>query len=449
MKQEYEINGSLERLLFERLTQFNLNQTAIDTGLLKRAPRKISPAMLLVLFVLSGVYRTAAYQSCSMAAAVIFRLEISRQGIWKRVQPPLVNFLKSVLEHLFCREVKSSLSSGGLFDYFRRVLVQDSTCVKLPDKLAAFYPGSGNANSSGTARLKIQTVLDLKIEKFVSLTLTPFRRNDQAAAADILEIIGPKDLIIRDLGYFGLKVFRSIIQAKAFFLTRCPYGMTLLLPDGSDFELLKMLRRHQYLDLELMAGRNEKLPLRLVAIPVPPQIAEQRRRKLRTHKKGESKREPEKAHMALLGWEIFLTNVPSEIWLHSDVVSAYGCRWRIENIFKTWKSIFKINLIPPNASRCQAEAIIYGRLIYIICFQTCFIDPLRQQLQDNLSIFKTINFFQDNILLILLSPLLISHIISSPDDYATFFQYDKRRRINFEQIMANIGLAHYQPIRNH
>lgn len=441
MKQKEEINHPQVKPLFERLAQFDLDQAAKETGLLCRTPRKMSPGMLLAIFTLLGAYRTAAYQSCSMVAAVIFRLSVSKQGIWKRVQAPLVNFLKTVLEHLLCREVKSSSPEAGLFDHFRRVLIQDSTCINLPAKLMAFYPGSGNGNSSGTARLKIQATLDLKIEKFVALTLTPFRRTDQTAAADVLEIIHPNDLVIRDLGYFGLKVFRAMIAAKAFFLTRLPYGMILSLPDGNDFELLKMLRRHQCLDLQLLAGRAEKLPLRLVALPVPPQIAEQRRRKLRAHKKTESKREPEHAHMALLGWEIFLTNVPPSVWSPSQAASAYGCRWRIENIFKRWKSIFQINLIPPNASRHQTEAIIYGRLIYIICIQTHFSDPLRQRSPHHLSPFKTARFFQEHLLLGLLCPQLISHITSSPTNYATFLQYDKRRRrMNFEQILFSFGL---------
>jgi hypothetical protein len=52
----------------------------------------------------------------------------------------------------------------------------------------------------------------------VHCSLSGFTRNDQAAAADILTVTRPGDLILRDLGYFALPVLAAIEAKGAFFL---------------------------------------------------------------------------------------------------------------------------------------------------------------------------------------------------------------------------------------
>lgn len=49
-------------------------------------------------------------------------------------------------------------------------------------------------------------------------------------------------------------------------------------------------------------------------------------------------------------------------------------RWRIEIIFKAWKSHFRIAELP-NGSAAQIQTMIYARLLFLCLFQTLF-DPL-------------------------------------------------------------------------
>lgn len=39
-----------------------------------------------------------------------------------------------------------------------------------------------------------------------------------------------------------------------------------------------------------------------------------------------------------MGWNLFLTNVPAAVWPPTTLVAVYRLRWRIEIVFKTWKS---------------------------------------------------------------------------------------------------------------
>jgi len=72
-----------------------------------------------------------------------------------------------------------------------------------------------------------------------------------------------------------------------------------------------------------------------------------------------------------LGWAIFVTNVPPEVWSAKTVAQVYGLRWRIETIFKAWKSHFRLTEVP-RSSAAQLAAMIYARLIFVTVFaQTC------------------------------------------------------------------------------
>ena len=42
-------------------------------------------------------------------------------------------------------------------------------------------------------------------------------------------------------------------------------------------------------------------------------------------------------------FNIFITNVPEEVCNAKEITNLYKLRWQIELIFKTWKSIIKID----------------------------------------------------------------------------------------------------------
>jgi hypothetical protein len=62
---------------------------------------------------------------------------------------------------------------------------------------------------------------------------------------------------------------------------------------------------------------------------MPECIVNERRRlaKKKAKKKGYT---PSKAHLALLAWNLFITNVPHTIWQPPTIRKVYPIRWQIE-----------------------------------------------------------------------------------------------------------------------
>ena len=121
-------------------------------------------------------------------------------------------------------------------------MVQDSTTVKLSEKLANVFPGGANQHGETPGVLRIQAIYDLLKQQWVDFGLSSYRRNDQKASPDILPHVQKGDLILRDLGYFAIAVLQQIGLRDAYFLSRYYFHTALFDIHGQKFDLLKQLR---------------------------------------------------------------------------------------------------------------------------------------------------------------------------------------------------------------
>jgi hypothetical protein len=248
-------------------------------------------------------------------------------------------------------------------------LLQDSTVKALPEHLATVFPGAANGRKRRYASLKIQFVCDLLSAKALHVSLSGFTRNDQAAAPDILKMLRPGDLILRDLGYFVLKVFERIALKNAFFLSRYRHGVNLYDPQTlQPLDLLKLLRPDQGLDRQVLLG-HEKVAVRLVARPVPEALANRRRRQAQTNR--DRRTQPSANHLRLMAWNIFITNVPRSVWPAKALQPIYRLRWRIEIIFKAWKSHLGLQQLNCRTASLLSLSVLTKLLFCIIVYQCC------------------------------------------------------------------------------
>lgn len=411
-----------------------LGNIARRSGFMKRRPRKIEPSSFLQALVVMTLNTSFSMRMLAVTLGLLTDNLVSTVAVFFRMTPQLVDFVREALFNSVSAMSRLKEEIGkGAFAFFGRVLLQDSTNLSLPPTLADFFPGAKNQSGKTSASVKLQTTFNALTETFVSFQLTAYRCNDQCASPFILDIIQQGDLVIRDLGYSSLRVFRAVGEKMAFYLSRYSHKIALFHPTGKRFDLLAHLRKHGTLDEWLLAGSEEKLPVRVVAVPVPEPVAAERRRKLL---QGRDKRcNPGRTHLALLGWEIFLTNVPQKTWDTRTVCRIYGVRWRIETIFKSWKSHFKIDAFN-RPTPTEVELLIYARLLYIMLFQTCFFTRLAvfvyETTGQHLSVLKAAEFFSQCALPALLAGSNHTLILQQILKHCT---YEKRnRRANYGQI---------------
>jgi hypothetical protein len=224
----------------------------------------------------------------------------------------------------------------AVFQHFQGVLVQDSSVVVLPQELKEVWPGCGGGENQGESALKLHVRLDLKGGGLEGPVLTPGRWHDQRGAGELSRI--PQGALrLADLGYFNLTDFGQMDQQGSYFISRLKMGVRVFGEDGVELEIPEVLSQlGPRFDLPVEVGGQRRLKVRLVGVRVSPEVAAERRRKLKEwgQKKG---RQPNKRQLSMCEWTLLITNIPPSWAGVEEVLVLARARWQIELLFKLWK----------------------------------------------------------------------------------------------------------------
>jgi hypothetical protein len=291
---------------------------------------------------------------------------VSKQGLFDRVHAGSVALSKGLLQHVLLRKIRSCYPSK-IFDCFGRVLLQDSTALHLPQELVNSFPGNRSGGVQ-KAVAKIQSMLDVKAMRFLHFSLDAFTQNDQSASDRILPIVRKNDLVIRDLGYFSLSVFDQLIKAQAHFLSRLRFGISFTDEQGKPIRLQKLLRQKRVVDQWVYLGKDKKVRVRLVMIPLPAAEAAEKIRRAKNDRDKRLNHSP--LYYQWLRFSVYITTVDEKRWTAAQVYQGYKVRWQIEIIFKSWKTSFHLQDVLHE--RCTLEervkVTIYLLLVFICLF---------------------------------------------------------------------------------
>src|SRR4029453_8157367 len=290
-------------------------------------------------------------------------------------------FLQDMLRQALAKvQSVAQVCNDGLFTDFTKVYLADSTGFALPDSLHDLFPGSGG--SAAKAGAKIQALWDYKSSVLGHFALTPWNIPDQTYVDTVVALAQQGILFLFDLGYFKIKAFAHIATAGAYFLSRLNHQTTLLHTESGQVQPLALASwlttvASDSTEHAIFLGAKERVACRLVAYRMPEGIVNERRRlaKKKAKKKGYT---PSKTHLALLAWNLFITNVPHTIWQTPTIRTVYPIRWQVELIFKSWKSYLHLASIKtkkPNPPLC----FLYGSMLLIVLnYALC--PPLRATL---------------------------------------------------------------------
>jgi len=265
-----------------------IEQMASSTGLIIRK-RAIAPAELLYSICMESTKGTASYNDIASHIEAGCGASVSRQAIWKKVTEPCLDFFKAVLEQVILIKIKSQEASHLKFNSpYKRIIVQDSTIIKLPARLFELYSGVSNGHCK-VCNARIQGTYDILNEEFVAFSIDPYSKNDSSAAPE-LELKGG-DLTLRDRGYLTNGEVQRHYDANAHCVYRYRFGIALLnIIDGAPIDLIGILRKDNCIDMKVKLNNEKRTIVRIVAQPVGDKIASDRRRKA----KKEKKRRPQK-----------------------------------------------------------------------------------------------------------------------------------------------------------
>jgi hypothetical protein len=176
------------------------------------------------------------------------------------------------------------------------------------------------------------------------------------------------DLVLRDLGYFALPILQAIGLSGAFFLSRFRHGVGVYTLEGQPLNLAKLLKVQGRFDQEVLLGA-QRIRVRLVANPVPDAVTNQRRRQAKASRDTRYKTTAE--HRFLMAWNIFVTNVSRQVWPAKALFPIYRLRWRIEMIFKAWKSHLGLRQFNTRSANLLQLSVMTKLIFCLLVYRAC------------------------------------------------------------------------------
>jgi len=439
MTQSLRIESSA--VLTDILSDEQIEKLAIQSGFQQRSPKKIFPAVFARQLYSEATSQSPSYNDLAASMEKDTGISVSKQAICERVNESCVGFFESILAKVIGTQISPRLLSNEKCPdlKFQRILVQDSTVIRLPKQLFNVFSGVGNAHKS-VCNARVQCAYNLMDEKFVHFSIDSYSKNDIAAAPELPLRSG--DLVLRDRGYLSNGEIQRHIDAGADCIYRHKIKTTYLDPQTFEaFPLAAKLKREGRLDCQVLLNNDRRTPVRLVAVPVDEETANLRRMKAKRDYKGHA---PCKEVLDLMAWTIFITTIPQEKASFDDLLTIYGLRWRIENIFKTWKSNMSFAAIH-NVSEHQLRSILIARLTVLVTIFHRIYTPLRHRIRTvfakQLSMMKLLRYLQVNQDRI--TPLLLLAAGRLHDEallaaIARYCVYDSRKmRLNYTQMQED------------
>lgn len=266
-----------------------------------------------------------------------------------------VPFLKAVME----RQLAARADSAPLRWAGRILTAGDGTDIK-------------QRASKGTD-WRIHAVFDLGAGGFSHLELT----DKHGAEAATRGAPACHEVRIMDRNFArapALWQFRQQSAEQADFIVRVRWkAFSLNRPEGEPFSLIDHLRQlpndtspHEIMVQASVRPGHAKLPLRLIILRKPPEVAEATRAKLRREAPRKQKKLDPRSLVAA-EFLILATSLPAEQYPAEEVLAVYRLRWQIELAFKRLKSLLHIDRLPTHTPEASRSWLYAHLILALLC----------------------------------------------------------------------------------
>lgn len=350
-----------------------------ESGFVQRV-RKLSGSRFIQALVFGFQAKpTAGYEDLSQSAAIV-GAPISPQGLEQRFTRTAAEFVQKVLAKAVEQVIAHRPVAVPILQRFAGVYLRDSSVINLPDALAEMWPGVGDGQGP-TAALKLQVELDFNTGELAGPVVQSGRTQDQRSPFQ-QRALPAGALHIADLGYFNLSRLADDHGHGVYWITRLKVGTAVYTPEGERLDLVAWLKANgeTCIDQPVLVGALERLPCRLLAVRVPQEVADQRRRRLREYAR-KKQVTPKASTLALAEWTVVITNVPEKMLPLKEALILLRVRWQVELLFKLWKSYAQVDTWrsrQPWRILCEVYAKLIGVVIsHWVCLTSLWQRPDR------------------------------------------------------------------------
>jgi hypothetical protein len=210
------------------------------------------------------------------------------------------------------------------------------------------------------------------------------------------------EIWVADGGYPFASGMGPLLETGAGLIVRINWrNVPVLGPEGQRFEIIPWLKTLTTLSEKTIWMKTPQgwFHFRLIASPMPPDKAEEARRRARLCHQRKQKPLNENTLLAA-GFVILLTNLPLETWPGHLILALYRMRWQIELLIKRLKSILHIDHLRAKDAQL-AQTYLFAKL-----FIALILDEMNNQvglqqpdwfddLQRPVSVFRTTLLFYE------------------------------------------------------
>lgn len=240
-------------------------------------------------------------------------------------------------------------------------------CLRIADGSSLSQPGS-----TGTD-WRLHLVYDLSTGSFAHVEVT-----DRRGAESLLRCAPvANEVLIADRGYAKAKALRACLDpsgpnAREFIVRVGWRALALHNPQGKPFSLIGCLEQlaadggAQEYAVQAVVGPARQpslLPLRLVAVPLPPEQAAANRKRLK-RKASKHQDEFDPRSLVAAGFMVLVTSLPASIPAE-EIYAAYRLRWQVELAIKRLKSLIQIDRLPTRTTN-GGLSWLYPHLILLL-----------------------------------------------------------------------------------
>jgi len=353
----FEEENLVERELCELFPPEWLRNKAKETGLIKRE-RKIDPVIIFwVLAIGYGTFLQRTLAGLKRNYETASNRILSDSSWYYRFTPELVAFLRECvsrgLEYL---AQDSSRTLSERLSPFEDVLIQDSTIVRLHEKLAKIWPATRSRKVA--AGVKVAVLASAIASGPKSVALFAENTNDLKTLK-----IGPwiRDrILLIDLGFYKYQIFTRIKENGGCFVSR--------LKSNANPLIIETNRTYRGRSIDVRGKHLQDIlkDLKRQVLDVEAEVTFNRRAY-----RGKEKKDNERFRLVAVydedddKYHLYITNLSPELLKPEEVARLYGARWEVEILFKELKSKYALDVVPTSNPQV-IEAFIWIAILTLL-----------------------------------------------------------------------------------